>query len=162
MNGASPTYYNLHNNATSVIDLGLCSSQVLMDFGWEVSKNLHGSDHFPIFLSLHEPRRVPMIPRWNIDKAKWSVYRDECSQVAGLDSMEDHIEAYNALEDLITAAATKAIPLTKPSKGRPPVPWWNKTCKSLRRIALRCYDKYRANPTYTNKIIYQRALAKKK
>ena len=118
LNDDTATYYNLHNNSTSIIDLGMCSPNVLLNFDWEVSRDLHGSDHFPIFLGINEASDVESVPRWNLGKAKWSIYRDECSQVASLDSMEDHIEAYNALEDLIIAAATKAIPLTKPSKGK--------------------------------------------
>ena len=118
LNDDSPTYYNLHNNSTSIIDLGLCSSNALLDFSWEVSRDLHGSDHFPIFLGINEPNEVESIPRWNLNKAKWSVYREECSLVADLDSTEDHIEAYDAFVDKIIAAATKAIPLTNPSKGK--------------------------------------------
>ena len=162
LNDDRATYYNLHNNTTSVIDLGLCSSEILMDFHWRVSENLHGSDHFPILLRLNEPRQVPTVPRWNLDKANWKLYQEKCSTISEISIMENNLEAYEALEELIITAASEAIPTTRPTKGKPPVPWWDKTCKTLRKITLRCYDKYRTNPSYTNKIIYQRALAKKK
>ena len=162
LNDDKPTYYNLHNNATSIIDLGLCSSNVLTDFKWEVLRDLHGSDHFPIIIKLNEPKQVPTIPRWNIDKANWISYREECSKIQEIANIENNLEAYKSLEKVILSAASKSIPSTNPMKGRPPVPWWNKTCKNLRKIALKCYNKYKANPSYTNKIIYQRALAKKK
>ena len=70
----------------------------------------------------------------------------------GISSVEDitstidcPVHAYHTLEQHIIKAATTAIPQTNPSKGRPPVPWLDRTCKNLQKIALKFYDVYRAN-----------------
>ena len=162
LNDDQPTYFSVQNNSTSVIDLGICSSNIFTDFTWDPSDNLHGSDHFPIILKCSEPSRTPSIPRWNLKKADWSLYKLESGKIGHISAIVDHLEAYDALVDVITVAANKSIPKTKPSKGKPPVPWWDKTCHNLRKVALKCYDRYRANPSDTNKAVYNRALAKRK
>ena len=162
LNDESPTYYNIHHNTTSIIGLGLCSSNTLLDFKWSVSSNLHDSDHYPIFIDLTTPLRLPLLPKWNLDKADWPKFYKKTSKIEDINNIEDSIEAYEALEELILTPASESIPKTKPSKGKPPVPWWDDQCKKLRRITLKCYSRYRATPTNTNKLIYKRAVAKKK
>ena len=163
LNDDSPTHFTSFTNTTSIIDLGICSSHIFPEFQWNVLKELHGSDHFPIVLKLTSQQKTSAIPRWNLSKANWVLFRGEFSSVEDITStLDSPVDAYACLEQHIISAATRSIPQTSPSKGRPPVPWWDKTCKLLRKITLKCYDVYRANPSQTNKIIYHRALAKKK
>ncbi|KAK3857531.1 hypothetical protein Pcinc_036225 [Petrolisthes cinctipes] len=35
--------------------VGLCSTNILLDFTWRLSPHLHGSDHYQIFLSFAKP-----------------------------------------------------------------------------------------------------------
>ena len=108
-------------------------------------------------------QKISAIPRWNLSKANWVLFQKEFYSVEDIISILDNpVDAYTCLEQRIISAVTRSIPKTIPSKGRPPVPWWDKTCKNLRKIALKYYDVYRANPPQTNKIIYHCALAKKK
>ena len=50
------------------------------------------------------------------------------------------VVTYHILEQHIIIAATKAIQQKNPSKGRPSAPWWDQTCKSLLKIALKYYE----------------------
>ena len=50
-NQGRPTHYHIQTNTLSAIDLCLCSVGELQDFQLEVDEDLHGSDHFPIYLT---------------------------------------------------------------------------------------------------------------
>ena len=50
LNNAEPTHYHIQNNTFSTIDLSLCSVDALGLFTQERDGDLHGSDHFPLFL----------------------------------------------------------------------------------------------------------------
>ena len=50
-NQGRPTHYHIQTNTLSAIDLCLCSVGELRDFQLEVDEDLHGSDHFPIYLT---------------------------------------------------------------------------------------------------------------
>ena len=162
LNDNCPTYFNTYHNSTSIIDLGLCSSTVFADFIWSVTEDLHGSDHFPVLVKLAQPLNVPSLPKWNLDKADWNKFYQESIKINNIISIDSHLEAYDALERLIISAANKSIPQSKPSKGKPHVPWFDSKCKILRKITLTCYDRYRANSSNINKIVYKRALARKR
>ena len=160
LNNNSPTYHNIYHNTFTTIDLGLCSSVVYTDFEWEVTKDLHGSDHYPILVKTIHPNNINKPPKWNIDKANWPLYQKGFDHLPEFTCFDDHIKAYDELINTITSSANNSIPKSKPPKGRPPVPWWDNKCKNLRKIVRKCYRKYLSSPSQVNKIIYQRAVAK--
>ena len=47
-NDKSNTYLHPATGSYSALDLTICSPSLLLDFAWEVSDDLCGSDHFPI------------------------------------------------------------------------------------------------------------------
>ena len=49
-NTKEPTHLNPANGSQSSIDLSFCDPTSLLDFSWEVSNDLCGSDHYPIIL----------------------------------------------------------------------------------------------------------------
>ena len=61
-NQGRPTHYHIQTNTLSAIDLCLCSVGEL-----EVDEDLHGSDHFPIYLTGAEYIPQHQVPRWIID-----------------------------------------------------------------------------------------------
>lgn len=48
-----PTHYHIQTDTWSIIDLFLSSPDAYLNFVWEISGDLHGSDHYPIFISHH-------------------------------------------------------------------------------------------------------------
>ena len=63
LNDESPTPSTSHTNTTSLIDLGLCSSNILPDFQWNVFKEFHGNDHLPIVIKLNRQCKTPAVAR---------------------------------------------------------------------------------------------------
>ena len=77
------------------------------------------------------------------------------------EAFSNHLEAYTYFTNTVLVSSEASIPKTAGKPRRPAVPWWDKKCSILRKIARRCYKKYQSNGSPTNKRIYQRALAKK-
>ncbi len=61
-------HFHSQTGLFTAIDLCLYSSTVLLDFNWNVLPDLHGSDHFPIILTLAEREPRTRLPRWRIEK----------------------------------------------------------------------------------------------
>ena len=74
MNEGAATHYHVQTNKLSSIDLSLCSVDAIGQFGLETDSDLHGSDHFPLYLKATNflPQRGP--PRWLTKKADWASY----------------------------------------------------------------------------------------
>ena len=129
-----------------------------MDFVWTVSVELFNSNHYPTFVDFAVSVPSLPLPRWSLGKANWETYSAKTSVLNAILLVEDHLEAYRAFENLIYTSASESIPTTNPSKGSSPDPWWDDRYKALRRTVTKCYLRYRE----TNKIIYNRAVPKKK
>ena len=162
-NDGSMTYHNIHNNTFSAIDLSICSSNVAMEFSWSVDSDLHGSDHYPIHLTFSENVPSSSPPKWKLQEADWEKYRKgTIIKETEFDSFPSHDEAYSYLTNKIISSANESIPKTVGKPRRPAVPWWDKTCTVLRKVARKCYRRYKNSGSQTSKITYQRALAKKR
>ena len=79
LNDDSSTHYTSPTNTTSVIDMGLYSSNIVPDFKFYVLKELHGSDRFPKVLKLNLRCKIPAIARCNLSKSDWALFRKEFS-----------------------------------------------------------------------------------
>ena len=77
-NQGRPTYYHIQTNTLSVIDL------FLRDFQLEVDEDLHGSDHFPIYLTSVEDVPQHQVLRLIMDKANWDQFTEITEQSAGI------------------------------------------------------------------------------
>ena len=161
-NDGSMTFHNIYNNSYSAIDLSICSSNVHLDFNWSVNEYLHGSDHFPIILkfSRNIPSDSPI--KWKEHEADWGKFSDGINLLEEFESFESNSNAYDYWASALLDSAENYIPKTKGRPSRPAVPWWNDTCGRLRRIARKCYRRFKTNPSATSKTIYQRALAKER
>ena len=160
--GSKPTHYHIQTNSYSIIDLCLCSPDCIPDFEYSVIPMLHGSDHYPIKLSLIESDEngpAKMI-KYNINKANWSQYNE-------LTKTEEKIENFNSVNtaieyiiNLITKAADQAIPKTSPNFPKPPVPWWNNELKQARKERNRAERLLKRQYSIENKIAYKRRKAR--
>ena len=161
-NDGSMTYHNIHTSYSSAIDLSICSSNILLDFIWSVDEELHGSDHYPIYLKGVENRPEEASPKWKVDEADWGKYSNEMCLEREFESFSSHIGAYNYLVNKMTESGNKSIPKTQGKPKRPAVPWWNKTCAALRRITRKCFRRYKTSGSPQAKIAYLRNQAKQR
>ena len=63
LNDQRPTYYRVHDQVATNIDLSILSSNVCLDYSWNVLPYLYGSDHYQIILENHSQQIVEKIPR---------------------------------------------------------------------------------------------------
>ena len=108
-NQGRPTHYHIQTNTLSAIDLCLCSVGELRDFQLEVDEDLHGSDHFPIYLTGAEYIPQHQVPRWIMDKANWDQFTEITEQIAGIPDSEP-LEFYGQSIGKITEGTTKSTP----------------------------------------------------
>ena len=161
-NDGSMTYHNIHTNTFSAIDLSICSSNIATNFNWSVNNYLHGSDHYPIHLKYSENVPSSSPPKWKEKDADWDKYRQGIRIDREFESFPTHLEAYSYLKDKIINSAEDSIPKTGNQPRRPAVPWWDKKCSVLRKVTRKCYRRFKNSGSQTTKLIYQRALAKKR
>ena len=135
-NQGRPTHYHIQTNPLSAIDLCICSVGELRDFQLEVDEDLHGSDHFPIYLTGAEYIPQHQVPRWIIDKANWDQFTEITEQIAGIPDSEP-LEFYGQIIGKITEGATKSIPKSDGYYKVAPVPWWNANCANLKKERLK-------------------------
>ena len=74
-----------------------------------MDEDLHGSDHFPIYLTGAEYIPQHQVPRWITDKANWDQFTEITEQIAGIPDSEP-LEFYGQIIGKITEGATKSIP----------------------------------------------------
>ena len=83
---------------------------------------MHGSDHFPALLELHEAQDITRVPSFNTEKADWALFMTMTATQGG-----NNIDDINQLTDYVTdcalAAANAAIPRKSSNIRRPPMPW---------------------------------------
>ena len=73
LNDGHPTHFHTQTDTLSSIDLSVASLEIVTDFNWKVSQELHGSDHFPIKptdeLTASQARFVTAKADWPLFKA---------------------------------------------------------------------------------------------
>ena len=70
------THYHIHTNKRSVIDLSLVSLDATTDFHLSIDEDLHGSDHFPIYITAKEYLPQHNNPKWLQNKANWELFTE--------------------------------------------------------------------------------------
>ena len=113
----------------SAIDLSIVSSNVALDFNWEVLEDRHTSDHFPIIVRSAQSPPAPRPPKWNLKKADWYLFKG-LSKISA--DVKDFLTVDDALEFLNTtyySAGYQSIPRSSGNYIRRPVPWWTLKCK---------------------------------
>ena len=97
-----------------------------------MDEDLHGSDHFPIYLTGAEYIPQHQVPRWIIDKANWDQFTEITEQIAGIPDKEP-LEYYWQIIGKITEGATKSIPKSDGYYKVALVPWWSANCANLKK-----------------------------
>ena len=70
------TYYRLHDQVTSSIDLSLVTNSCAIDFNWNTLDDQHGSDHYPILVSALQTSSPFYTERYNLNLADWNKYTE--------------------------------------------------------------------------------------
>ena len=156
LNDQRPTYFRVHDQVTTNIDLSIVSSNICLDYTWNVLPYLYGSDHYPIILENPDKQFIERAQRWNLDQANWTMYKKNSETQLKPQDFESIDEAYTHLTDKIIKAANISIPKKKPANNRPPVPWWNKDCTREKRNTRSAFRRMKNNPTTENIITYKR------
>lgn len=132
-----PTRISPADGKESTLDHCAVSNDICSQFKLSIASDLHGIDHFPIFIQHNQiDARPTSRPRWKYEQADWTLYQQ---------TIDSHISANNdmtidELHNLILQAAKLSIPITKGFKSGKSVPWWSKDVQLAikeRRSALR-------------------------
>ena len=159
LNQGRPTHHHVQSNSLSAIDLCLSSVDIIGDFQMETDEDLHGSDHFPMYLIRMEFSPQQQTPRWLINKANWELFSEETQCITEVPDCSP-LDYYNQITEKIIQGAEKSIPKSDGYFKVAPVPWWNPTCKNLKKERLKAQRKMLKHPTVTNRSNYKRLRAK--
>ena len=159
LNTGEPTHFHIQTGTLSCIDLSIASSDCLLDFNWRALDDYHTSDHAPIIIQSNNSPPEHRSPRWCLDKADWSKFR-ELSEIEGdandFDSIDDAIDLLNGT---LHTAGLHSIPKTTGLFRRRPVPWWSPELQILHRATRTALTRCRRNRTELNIIIYKKCRA---
>ena len=59
LNNVSAIYVPLASDFTSLLELPVCSSSLVLDYEWSVHEDLCGNDHFPVMLTSSAEEEEP-------------------------------------------------------------------------------------------------------
>lgn len=143
-NDGKPTHFIF--NHTSIIDLILCSSNLINNIQVLTLDDTFGSDHFPQLVYFNKvvpsspiPNKYITLDRYNLKKANWNSFSEFM--------LTFHLSPYNEffypqLISHIKTACNLSIPRPTINANKNPCPWWNSNCSfliSLRKKAISCY-----------------------
>ncbi|MEL7079665.1 MAG: endonuclease/exonuclease/phosphatase family protein, partial [Cyanobacteria bacterium J06582_2] len=155
LNDGKPTHHHIQTNSFSTIDLSLCSVDAVGLFQAQTDTDLHGSDHFPLYLSSVEFLPQRGTPRWITKKANWPLFREVIIE-SDETRDDDPLIHYNKTIALIKEAASASIPKSDGHYNQCPVPWWNDRCETLKKERNRARRDMFRNPTTSNRVNYKR------
>ena len=156
LNEGAPTHFHIQTNSLSTIDLSLCSVDAVRIFEHETDIELHGSDHFPMYIRSVEylPQHSP--PRWITGRANWEEYKrlaDELHQIPDSSPLQFYDEVANKIRE----AAKATIPRSDGYYKLCPVPWWNNNCKHSKKERNRAQRQMTRLGTLASRVNYKRA-----
>ena len=159
LNDGTPTHFHAATSSFSSIDLSICSPLALPDFTWSVARDLYGSDHFPVLLTLQDPSPIASSPRFNYDRADWGRF----AAAAVCDGTASNFPSVDAAVDcfhtVVLAAASTAIPTTSGIIRTPPVPWWSAELQAAHREKRAALRRFQHSRLLQDKVAFCRARA---
>lgn len=159
LNSGARTLRTLPDQASSAVDLSVCSPTLAAQISWKVLDSSYGSDHFPILLSLQSlslkrPHIIKPLLIYNINGADWDSYKKMLNkEVKALPSIaSSSIEiCSDALVRAIKYTAEKTFPFKNTAIGKlPSPPWWDKECTQAVKNRKKAEHKYSANMSLEN------------
>ena len=137
LNDGSPTYLKPQaqhsQNPTSAIDLSICTPGLALKCAWEVLPDTHGSDHYPILISMPptsgDTNQGGDPSHWVLSKADWEQFAElYMGKITG-DILHDQ-DPLTSFVGHVIDAATDSIPraTTVPKKSNP---WFDEECREM-------------------------------
>ena len=166
LNDGSPTRFQLveGNLRETSPHISFVSSDISLDFNWQVTNESLGSDNLIIKLTTNIWTELFIKKKRNFKNADWNSYTENAQKIfSQLRCPEDPQLAYSAFVNSINDAAVLSIPYTKTyhtieSKFKAK-PYWNAELSksvAIRRIRL---STFRRNPTPDNLELLTAAVA---
>ena len=158
INNGQPTHFDSRTANFSNVDLTLCTPDLVLDLNYEISDDLHGSDHFPISIFVSSDASPLTQRRFILDRADWRKFEQLThTDMEPSDDIDETVEQFNAI---ITNAAELSIPRTSGRPPKSPVPWWSAECELANSDRKRSLRQYQRSRSIADKILYHRARAR--
>ncbi|ESO11934.1 hypothetical protein HELRODRAFT_167028 [Helobdella robusta] len=105
----APTMFHEHTNTSSIIDLVMTSPTMFEDIEWEAEEDLHGSDHFPIILTMKIKATNYECYRLNYNKIDWNKFKIFTDSLSTLLALKQYyprhqliLQIQNKIHDIIS------------------------------------------------------------
>lgn len=142
LNTGEATHLGRPNCPNSAIDISFSSPNLSWLSTWHTMAEPHGSDHFPIIISLNPDNRIHHNPQnsqiastsliqFNLNKADWNLFSQIIrNNMFSMNESTCPIEAYNQFIQMILNASKHSILLKNNCKKvfAPSPPWWDASC----------------------------------
>ena len=157
-----PTYYSRSWMTTSTPDLAFATEEIALKTTREVDKQLGGSDHKPIILTVdmcHKREQQPTFTRWNYKKANWDLFATLTDQLAVKLNARSHKvdKVAKELTQHILNAAKRAIPRGARKNYRP---YWTDELEQLEAEVTEARRQAECQPDMCNNIKLKEQTAK--
>ena len=126
-----PTRVDRRNNTQTHIDLTIITPSLYPILSWDTDCETHGSDHYPIILTLERSPPYKPIEMWRFKQADWKLF-NQTLDLALPDEMNNIDDQVEWITNQIRTAALISIPRGSNLR-KFPVPWWNEECARARR-----------------------------
>lgn len=151
----SPTHFSAAHGSYSHIDVSFISPGIHTLFNWNTHSDLGSSDHFPIIISVNQPKIISRRPKWKIKNADWRGFCEEVN-LSPVDNILNIDEKSIFISNTIYSAAVSNIPRTTNKPKRLPVPWWNEDISKARKERIKALRNFDRCPTNHNLAIFKR------
>ncbi|GBO01661.1 hypothetical protein AVEN_7741-1, partial [Araneus ventricosus] len=136
------------NQAPSLLDLSICSAEIVNKISLEVSHDLYDSDHCPILLSLLDFGMKAKVTRKYINWAQFSErINDNLRGTDNLSSIEDLSQFFKV------SAGSSSYSFTRSTHQHSP--WWDVKCNYLKALKRKLLRKAKSYPSRANWIAYK-------
>ena len=140
----------------SFIDLSIVHSSLWLSTKWEINDSF-SSDHKAVQITITLPKKdtattTSLGPKWIIRKADWGKYKHAITSISNSTPISTDINTESTnINEIITAAANKHIPKTKPTTDRKDN-WYDSPLTKHLKSALNHANKQfrKGNPSFTD------------
>lgn len=174
LNSGCSTRRTLPGQQSSCLDLTFCSPDIAISASWLCSSSTHGSDHYPIVISVsgrtHLENGQPPLLKFNLSQPDWSQYSFVLdNKINLLPNINDHDQllpshAQACCQEFIGAinsSAEATFPVRNGARGKiPSPPWWDPDCTRAVKERKEAERSYNRNMSVENILIYKRVAAK--
>ncbi|XP_052739677.1 RNA-directed DNA polymerase from mobile element jockey isoform X2 [Bicyclus anynana] len=150
----------------SAVDLSACPPDIAISTSWKVLPHTHGSDHFPIVISLDQ-YVTPVLPpkpllKYRLNKVDWKLYGNSVETF--LSRLEPRtsgtLQRYDLFQQAILSAAETHFPLKQNCQKFLSPPWWDSECTTVIQTRDESETTYNNSMTPENFIAFQKNSAK--